>query len=449
MKRLMMAVCTALVALVAQAGDAPPVSVAQWYALDLNGSGSYFRLSLPPEVYAASQRSDLGDVRIVNGAREPVPFSLEVTTVPAPARRVVLTPVSWFSVPAATKGGDKARLGVSLDADGTLRAEVGSRAGNQRKDDTVLVDLGREGTVDALRIRLRGEQYVGRVHVDASADLTQWQEVADAALVKAVTEGKRLVQDRVALDGVHQRYLRLSWPDGVPEIGAIEVETSVLEPVAETGAAPLLWRAAAQVQAGAQAGEYQFDTGGVYPVESLRIGLPQANTIAKVTLQSRADVKAPWRDVVRGSVFRLQGKSGEELSAPLRFNATPERHWRILVDMRTGGFGNGMPQVTLGWRPALLTFVARGSAPFMLGVGNATLVPVSQPRDDLLLGAQPQIGQASLGARLATPADQPAAAPTVSSRSIILWMALILAVAALAVIAWRLARSQPAGDKQA
>lgn len=452
MKRVMMAVCAglaALVALVAHAGqgEAPPASLAQWYALNLSGSGPYFRLSLPPEVYAASQRSDLGDVRIVNGAREPVPFSLELSTVPAPARRTVLTPVSWFAVPTV-KSGDKARLGVSLDTDGTLRAEVGAPAASRRNDDTVLVDLGRATPVDALRIRLRNEQYAGRVQVEASADLSQWQAVAEAALLKATTEGKQLIQERVALEGVHQRYLRLSWPDGVPQIGGVEVETSVSEPVAESSAAPLLWRAAVQVQAGTLAGEYRFDTGGVYPVESLRIDLPQANTIAKVSLESRTDVQAPWREVARGSVFRLQGKTGEQLSPPLRFDATPDRHWRILVDMRNGGFGNGIPQVTLGWRPAQLTFVTRGAPPFMLGAGNATLLPVSQPKEDLLMGAQPELGQAVLGAPLAMPVDQPTAAPAVGARSIILWLALILAVAALGLIAWRLARSQAAGSKE-
>ncbi|MCI1041538.1 DUF3999 family protein, partial [Pseudomonas putida] len=73
MKRMMMGFCASLVALVAQAGEAPPPVVSQWYGLTVSGTGPYYRMRLPPEIYAASQRSDLGDVRILNGAGEQVP----------------------------------------------------------------------------------------------------------------------------------------------------------------------------------------------------------------------------------------------------------------------------------------------------------------------------------------------------------------------------------------
>lgn len=447
MKRRLVAVGATLLVLMAEAGTVAPASFAQRYTLTLSGSAAYYRLTLPPQVYAASQRSDLGDLRILNGAGESLPFSLESPSAPAPLRRAVLTPLNWFAVPTTGEATDRARLGVSLDANGTLHAEVGAPTGKKRNGDAVLVDLGNDGEVAALWVRLRNERYQGQVLVEASNDLNQWQSVAEAVLLKASAGDKRLAQERLALDGVRRRYLRLSWPDGAPEIAAIEAEAIVLEAVADAQPAPLLWHASAPVRAGDSAGEYLFDSGGAYPVESLRVDLPQGNTIAKVSIQSRDDLRAAWRDVGAGTVFRLQGKKGEEVSSPLRLNAMPSRYWRMQVDMRNGGIGREMPKVMLGWRPAMLTFVARGSPPFTLGIGNATLTSAAQRREDLLMGEHPEIGNASVEALLTTVVKQQTVTAPDNTRKPVLWVGLIIAVAALGAIAWRLARSTVSADK--
>jgi hypothetical protein len=113
-------------------------------------------------------------------------------------------------------------------------------------------------------VRLHDERYQGRIHVEASDDLNQWQAVADVALLKVSADGKQLTQERVALDGVRQRYLKLSWPDGKPEIGAVETESSILDAAADAQSTVLLWRAAAQLRAGTVAGEYLFESDGAY-----------------------------------------------------------------------------------------------------------------------------------------------------------------------------------------
>ena len=56
-------------------------------SLDLDGTAAYYQLTVPQPVYAASRRDDLGDVRIFNGAGEPVPYSLDAPTAAAPPSR--------------------------------------------------------------------------------------------------------------------------------------------------------------------------------------------------------------------------------------------------------------------------------------------------------------------------------------------------------------------------
>ena len=55
----------------------------QRFALELESGAAYYTVTVPAAVYAASQRSDLGDVRVLNGDGEPVPYSLETPHEPA------------------------------------------------------------------------------------------------------------------------------------------------------------------------------------------------------------------------------------------------------------------------------------------------------------------------------------------------------------------------------
>jgi len=191
------------------------------------------------------------------------------------------------------------------------------------------------------------------------------------------------------------------------------------------------------------AGDYQFDTGGVFPVERVKIRLPQANTVAQATFYARADAQAPWRPVTSARLFRLAGADGkgEQESAAITVPATGERYWRLQVDTRGGGLGAGAPQLAIGWRPATVTYAARGNVPFMLAVAEvARGNPVA--RADLLAGASPAIAQAQLGAMSDSPADALTAEPPGGrQRQWVLWGALLAAVAVLGGMAWRLFRA--------
>ena len=100
---------------------------AEHFALQLESGAAYYSVTLPAAVYAASQRSDLGDVRVFNGAGEPMPYSLDA---PREAARSApaLHRVNWFPLPPAAPGASGAPLGVTITADGSLRATSIGRA---------------------------------------------------------------------------------------------------------------------------------------------------------------------------------------------------------------------------------------------------------------------------------------------------------------------------------
>ncbi|MFP3507424.1 DUF3999 domain-containing protein [Burkholderia sp. SIMBA_062] len=440
MKRLAALLGLSLLASFAAADATPGAGrVARHFSLDLDGSAAYYQLTVPQPVYAASRRDDLGDVRIFNGAGEPVPYSLDAPTAAAvpPSR----TPVHWFPLPPSRTDDGRVPLGVSVAPDGSLRAAVAAPARVKHAAD--LVDLSHaDGEVDAVLVHVSDDSYQGRVAVEASDDLRSWRSLGSTQLLKVGRGDDMLVQERIALEGTGPRYLRLDWLDGAPAIGSIEIETQPHDArTADAATVPRQWRDAVHVRAGSAPGEYLFDTDGAYPVDRVRIDLPQPNTVARATLQSRPDAQAPWRDVAGAALFRLQGKGAEQRNPPLAFAPNPDRAWRIVVDMRNGGLGNGQPAVAIGWHPAALTFVARGTPPFTLGVGNASLQSSAVSRDALLVGMAPEVRPARVGAALPAAAVEPeAAADTDATRRYVLWGALIVAVGVLGTIAWRLAK---------
>lgn len=416
---------------------------AQRFALDLNGNAAYYAASVPQAVYAASLRRDLGDVRVYNGAGEPVPYSLDMPKAvapPPPQRRAV----QWFALPVADTGTHDVPLGVSIASDGSLRATTGAPARAERSGD--LVDMGRiDGYADALLVHLDNDAYQGRVRVEASDDLRVWRPVTATQLLKVSHDGNTISQERIELDGLRERYVRLDWLDNAPQIASADVEIRATDPRAtERANAARQWRDAIHVRAGRVAGEYLFETDGAYPVDRLRFELPQPNTVARATIFSRANAQAPWRVVDEGTLFRLRGSSGEQINTPFDLPVDTDHEWRIAVDMRNGGWGDGQPGIAVGWRPAVLTFVARGTPPFVLAVGNASLRSAGLSRSELIVGDDVVVGAATVGGGLPVSAEDAFAARADSdagtSRKYVLWGSLVLAVGALAGLAWRVAK---------
>lgn len=415
---------------------------AQHFALELAEGAAYYGATLSPAVYAASQRHDLGDVRVFNGTGESVPYSLEAPREPA-RTPPTLHQVRWFPLPPTTAGRSGAPFGVKIGADGSLRATAAPPGRSQH--DTDLIDLGlmsHTNRVSALLVHLRDDNYQGRVTVESSDDLLHWQPAGDAQLLKVSYNGSTLSQDRIELNATRARYLRLHWLDGAPYVDSLdmEVQSAAADPAQRAERA---WHEGIVARAGPKPGEYFFTTGGAFPIDRLRLNLPQPNTVAPAVVYSRTGLEAPWREVASATLFRLHNGAVEQTNPSLELAPDADRQWRVVVDTRNGGLGSGILTIAAGWRPATLTFVARGAAPFTLAVGNATAVSSAVSRDDLLMGASAVPATARVGDALSV--EQAADAQSISGnfglpRRYLLWVALLLALGSLGAIAWRLTR---------
>ncbi|WP_028456419.1 DUF3999 domain-containing protein [Chitinilyticum litopenaei] len=395
----------------------------------LHGQAPAYRFDVPASVYAASRHDGLRDLRVFNADGEPVPVAYSPLYA-RPAVREHRQSLAFFAVPAL------ATEQVSQDADGRLQLQ-------RTVPDTpvgLLLDASQlpEGDWQALRLQLAEATYRGRVHWLLSDDLQNWRTGGQQELLK-LAGGPG--QTSIDLAGQRARYLRLDWLDKPLQLHGAELVWHERA----AAAAVLRWSAWQRATPGEHAGEYLFDLGLRAPVERLEIRLPQANTVVNARWQGRAMAQQPWQPVAQGRLSQL----GVASVALEDVGGAPWRYWRLLVDTRQGGLGQGMPELRAAWPAGQLTFIARGKPPFVLAYGREHAGAAPLTLDELLDGQQIAIASATLAAPMLT-ANRPSAASAEADnarwRKAGLWASLVLAVLLLAVMAWKLLREPAAGN---
>lgn len=445
-----------------------PRDFAYGVPIQIAGQNALYQVEVPRAVYEGVVRPDLGDVRVFNGAREVVPhaFRARVTATreTAPPVRVALFPIRT-DAPAGVEGVD---LRLEKRGDRTvidLRTREGKPAGGSKLVGYLADARALDKPIRAIELQLPAEadQVVARVTVEASDDLRQWVTLAAGApVVKLSAGGERLEQRRIEVPVRKAKYLRLSWPD---RSRALELAGLAVEPGEATVDAARQWKQVATAVAKDKPGEHDFDLGGQFPIDRLRIGLPQPNTVASLEILSRPKPADPWRRVAAPTVYRLIREGDELMSADIAVAANTDRYWLVKVDPRGGGIGGGPLGLSAGWVPHHLVFAARGAGPFQLAYGSraakptafpiATLVPGYKGDEELDLTAA-QVGVASPAvavgaAKTAAPerlGGEAATRERVDWKRWTLWGSLVLGVVVLGWMAIRLGRqmSKPGGE---
>lgn len=417
---------------------------------------SHYRLSLPAAVYMGLEQAGLGDLRVLNASGEAVPHAFvprsPVGPAPTQTDSVRLFPLHG----EAAAGLDGVKLDVVRGKSGTvIRLAADAKGGKaRRKLLGYLVDAGESDLpMEALLLDWRtGAGFNGTARIEASDDLSRWATVVPGAPVLALEhDGQRLERKRVEVPGHKARYLRISFahvPENFTLLG-VKLERRLVrgEPARE-------WRRLAGTPVAGHPGEFRFDAGGRFPVDRLRLHLPQANTVAQVQWLARDGDDAIWRNKAAAAVFRLERNGVPATSPDVAVAPGAERQWLLKVDQRGGGLGAGEVVLEVGWVPHELVFAARGSAPFALAYGSrrakpealqlATVLPEYRP------GKEIEAPVAKLGQSVGTPRPEISLSdPLGLLRALVesgegkkwaLWALLIVGVLAVAWMALRLLR---------
>ena len=423
------------------ATDLAPNDFAFGMPLQLQGDAAVYTLTVPKEVYQHTVRADLGDMRVFNSDGEWVTYSL--STPMAKATRSSLVSVPIFPLHGdPTRALDRVKITIASEQ-GAVNLQTAARDAAPAQIQAYVIDVRKlDQPLTALELRWAEDaaEFSGQVEIESSDDLGTWLPVAsNQPIVNLKFDEQHLLQNRLEFPAVKAKYLRLRWQDRPAPFAIREI----LAEAAPTHTEPSHVYAEITGQPIAdQSDTYTFTLDLHAPIDRVNVTLPQTNTIANITLSSRAQVTLPWHDVVTLRVYGLQN-NGIVLHNPAAVIApTSDRFWRMQAHT-AGGLGKGTPTLQVAWIPQEITFVARGRGPFQLAFGNAGTAGATSPLHSLLSDPNTPIsvGTAAVGA----PHELGGATRLQLKRELpwktwALWAALIGAVAVLGTVAYRLSR---------
>lgn len=403
-----------------------PMDFARGFSLEAEEGFALQRLELPFEVYNASVRADLGDLRAFNVEGAEVPVHLRrMGAEPEAAHEV---PLPLFRVGTRKESGQDYdfRLHVRTSDQGTV-LETRMIPLSASADQALLLDAS-ANTVDlaALRFELAmpSSMFV-RVVVRGSDDLASWQTAGNGVLARMEHQNGSILQDRITLSGKRWKYYLVTGQGDLSALSVAYAEKSREDSGMIRRFAPLSGTLVEE-------GTYEYALPPALPVDVLDMADVDNVVLSVNVLTPSGD---GWRSVEAGSLFRMTVE-GQALAGPGLALHGPHERFRIRMQ--------GAPvALRVGWTPHELVFMPQGSGPFTLALGNPSitrgpdmLAPMLQDKG---IGAA-RLGKARIGAPVALGgADR--LLPERNFTRIVLWAVLGLGVILLGAMAWQLVRT--------
>lgn len=435
--------CLLLVAVPVTAAVPKPTDFGYGCPLPLVDETGLYTLTLPLTVYERVTRADLGDLRVFNGAGEPVPHALRRPPQPTDQPQVRQA-IPFFALPSGppSQTGDLA-LQVSRHTNGTVIRVESGQAGLQPGPTGYLLDTSAlQPSPAALELTWAGDRSsVFTLSLAHSSDLSHWSPLVDRAVLADLNaQGKNLTLRRITLPTKPLPYIRLDCLDcRVPlDLQAVTALSTIPAP-AEQWQWLRLTPETIETDKGEQVVVYNLKAR--VAVTALQLRFSQANSLVKATIESRPSSDLAWQPRARSTFFRLNLEGKERKGDPALCGPTSDGQWRLRLDPDSGlSDAPQAPQLELGWQAEELVFVGRGPGPYTLAFGSAR--PVTTRTDDLLLTAIGTTGDplarriepgpvTTLGGEQALQADRPA----LPWQRILLWAILIAGVGLLAAMA--------------
>ena len=436
-----------------------PDDFAFGFPIETAGESALWRLSLPEAVYRDVTRADLGDLRVFDRTGNAVPHTLrrsEALNAEAPPT-VDLPFFPLYSAGAGIGGGRSVRIvtndrGAIIDVAGDGSAPDGAgRITAYLIDASALESIPR--TLSLSWEGGTGEGFAVTVSLDSSDELSRWRSLVDKASLADLSFGDaKLTHRDIDLPVRKAKYLRLDWPAELQEVRVTAIRAAFPK---ERQPPPRHWLKLADATITEEPPGLEFDSGGHWPVDRVRLAFLTRNAVLRSTLESRTRPDAKWRTHYRGLFYRLEHNGAELVGDPVKIAATADPYWRLDPGAKEGWPNGRAPVLELGWVPHDLTFVAQGEPPYTLAFGSAAIGPSTQPVDALLrlidkkqepaLIQSARVSQRTLlggEGRLTPPL------PPLPWKQWLLWAVLVLGVAFLAWMVRRLMKQLGEGGEK-
>lgn len=449
MRMTIMAAACALLAGCSQepAGNpTDPAAYAVRLAVTPTPGASVQRIVVPAEALAALRSPSRADIRIFDGAGTPLAMALSRPAGGAARLETVKLPAFPIAGPAGALA-DGAELKVEQrDGDRIVTVVRGPAAPVKPVTLGVLFDTraiaarGRSLRLDAV---LPPQQPV-QFQVETSTDLADWTSAGGKIVYRrAADQAGAIGSEAIPLDDIDlkDRYLRVTWTSQQRLLAPVEIRGALIDVARRFGNddRPSL----------ATSPPRRIDA------HDIRFALPRPIALAAVSIEPAAGEQlvpvqifgrnAPdqgWTPIGSGSL-----RAGAP--APVELSAGAYSDYRIEADRRTPGF-TATPRLKLLFEPARVAVLFDGKPPYTLAAGIANAESRYLGIDELIPGYRSgmldRLPQATVAASatpvlaLTQPDDR-----LFSPRKAMLWGLLLLGVAALGFMVWRLWKPAKAG----
>lgn len=435
---------------VAAADEIPDAQAYAWqFPLNVVEPSEYMEATIPIEVYRSVSDSALRDIGVYNAAGEAVPRMVRKQQA---SGVLVEDSTSLNILPLygeLQESNRRLQLFMAMAEDITtlqFDSQLAEPADPDLQLHAVIVDLReRRGEISALDLTwpATASGFIGRVRVEESDDLGDWQPVGSGIVADLQFEDAKIAQNRVELQRQPRKFLRITWID-MPAGWQIASVSGVRR---NSGPEPKRdWITLNPVERSDDGREFVYDLGGYPPVDRVALELPGNNVVVRAQVDFRHSPETGWRRAHDGVFYRVS-RSGSEINAePASLTPAPAGQWRIRIK---SGQVNGDVRLKLGWQPGKLLFLAQGQEPFTLASGRAQDSVEQFPQHRLLgdssifsiLANASTPGTAIVGTRqLGAGAMVMEGARTWTWRTVLVWIGLVGAVLFVGWLVWSLMR---------
>lgn len=348
--------------------------------LELMAKANGFVFDVPEVVYQKVHYSDLRDVRVLNASNDSVPMrlslnhdevkrTLSATTLPVfSLNQTVNLPVTTKQVKTTWKGDIQSyTVSTSNSVQNFLQSQEVSR------DDTVLIDASLVQHEQAVALELKWAfetpgNRVFYVELLGSNDLSQWRQVlSNQKMIELDTGAKTVLENKMPLSGQSFEYYQLRFKNQpVPQV--LEVKAIMLSHAVSQ---QLQWTDVANfsvLDPNLHGHVLEWDMGGFYPVESIKIDFDYKNLMADIQLYSKHSEQANWKPVAKASVYAVGEGDMAMFNNQIDFKSNRHRYWRLSSQSEISS--QWVDKLSFGWRQHRIQFLAQGEGPYGLHFGS-------------------------------------------------------------------------------
>lgn len=416
------------------------------------------RISIPDSVYECVARSDLGDLRVFGKEGDLVSHSVkkpDYSTGQAPE------PVSlpFFPVFREDEAGGDISMRVETGAGGSIinvkTSQQDKNVPNESPSSWLIDATSADKPFNAMNLEWSGgASSIFDVFVEAGDDLSKLRKIAGPLTLAALDYGgHRLDIHKLVFPLTRAKYIRLTWPKEAEKAMLSSVKVFFPEP----GIQPeMRWKEIKGQKKSSAMGSvsgkavYEFDTGGLYPVEKVGLVVPGNLGVLQGVLMSRPDLASDWRSRFSGIFYDLvlNGKVISGGSGDIQH--VSDRFWKFETVQESAIKSEEVPVLKIGWVPHELYFLSGSRNNCVIAFGRTGLgSPSDNAVDHVLAQMKKDPAFSPVNAKVVELNGQklnfhPASNPY-PIRKIILWGILVAGVMLTGFMAYRLYRQMGSG----